>query len=118
MNERRASPADEPSRMSREEWLAHGARVTNEMKDFTKPSVTPISKVIDENHGEGLGTGNYVEFLGRPHLLTNEHVARSLKTNSLGHQFLNVDTVYRATNPFHVLEEPVDAAVSRIEPTI
>jgi hypothetical protein len=101
--------------MSKEEWMAHAGRVTNEMKNFTKRFVTPISKVIDHDYGKAWGTGYYIEVGKQRYLLTNEHVAEALKKNSLGHQFLDADGVYRATNPFHVFEWPLDVAVSPID---
>jgi hypothetical protein len=36
----------------KEEWNKYVARVTNEMKEFTRKFVTPISKAIDHDHGE------------------------------------------------------------------
>jgi len=46
------------------------------------------------------------------YLLTNEHVAKGVLLNSLAHQFLDNDTVFRATNPFHTFPWPLDVAVS------
>jgi hypothetical protein len=98
-----------------EEWNRHVTRVTEEMKEFTKPFVTPLSKVIDNDYGELWGTGNYVELLQKQHLLTNEHVAQILTNHSIGHQFLDNDSVFRATNPFSTFGWPIDAAVSVID---
>jgi hypothetical protein len=98
-----------------EEWNRYVARVTEEMKEFTKPFVTPLSKVIDDNYGELWGTGNYVELLKKPHLLTNEHVARILRDHSIGHQFLDNDSVFRTRNPFRCFEWPIDATISLID---
>jgi hypothetical protein len=92
--------------------LFYLARVTNEMKEFTKPFVTPLSKVIDHNYGELWGTGNYVELVEKANLLTNEHIARVLGDHSIGHQFLDNDSVLRARNPFDCFEWPIDAAIS------
>ncbi len=50
--------------------------------------------------------------------MTNEHVARALTQNSLGHQFIDDDTVYRATNPFWANGWPFDVALSQIDPKI
>ena len=99
----------------KEEWDKDVARVTNEMKEFTKKSVTPISKAIDHDYGEPWGTGNYVEVNKQPALLTNEHVAAARKDYSLTHQFLGNETVFRVTQDFYAFEEPLDVAVSSIE---
>jgi hypothetical protein len=107
-----------PVPIPREQWDSYVARVTQEMKDFTKKFATPISKVINHDDGQAWGTGYYIELSAQRYLLTNEHVARALTQNSLGHQFLDDDGVYRATNPFHAYELPFDVAVSRIDPQI
>lgn len=85
------------------------------MKEFTKKFVTPISKAIDHDHGEPWGTGNYVELNKQPALLTNEHVAVACRDHSLTHQFLGSDTVFRVTQDFRDVKEPLDIAVSPIE---
>jgi hypothetical protein len=106
---------NEPAHIPKEQWDSCVARVTQEMKEFTKTFATPISKVIGHDYGEAWGTGNYIELRQQCYLLTNEHVARVLTENSLGHQFLSDEGVYRAT-PFHAYEWPFDVAVSRIDP--
>jgi hypothetical protein len=105
----------ENRRIPKEEWKGYVTRVTNDMKEYTKQFVTPISKVIDHNTGEAWGTGNYLELHKQRYLLTNEHVAEALKSNPLGHQFLNTDSVFRATQPFDYFKWPLDVAVSPIE---
>ncbi len=101
----------------REVWNKVVAGVHEAMKEYTKPFVTPISRVMrDEQggeYGELHGTGNYIQLSGRKHLLTNEHVAEALQRNSLGHQFFNCEDV--TTNPFLAISEPFDVAISAIE---
>jgi hypothetical protein len=66
------------------EWERRVARVCAEMREYTKPFATPISRVLRDEmgeHGRLEGTGNYVQFSG-PRL--NEHVADALEQNSLG----------------------------------
>jgi hypothetical protein len=102
----------------RDAWIKKVARVDDAMKEYTKPFVTPISRVMrDEKgeYGELHGTGNYVQFSGRKYLLTNEHVAEAVERNSLGHQFLHCEEVFRAANPFLAMSHPFDVAVSAIE---
>lgn len=100
------------------EWNAHVAQVTTAMQEYTKKFVTPISLAIEYDYGELLGTGNYVDLRGQKHLLTNEHVAKGVLLHSLAHQFLNSDTVFRASNPFQVFTQPLDVAVSVIDENI
>jgi hypothetical protein len=91
------------------------------MKEYTRPFVTPVSRVVTDaegDYGELHGTGNYVQLSGRKYLLTNEHVAEAVERNSLGHQFLNCDDVFRATNPFLAMPHPFDVAVSAIEQAV
>jgi hypothetical protein len=100
--------------MSAAEWEAHAGHVTERMKAYTKQYVTPISKVIEHDCGILLGTGNYIEFLGKRYLLTNEHVAKKLTTRPLAHQFFENDTVFGVTNPFHVYPLPIDVGITEI----
>ena len=113
-----AQSREEPRPIPKEEWDSYVACVTQEMKEFTKPFVTPISKTIDKVTGEAWGTGNYIKLGQAPYLLTNEHVAEALKTHALGHQFRECETVFRATNPFKVFTWPLDVAVSQIETSV
>jgi hypothetical protein len=91
------------------------------MKAFTKPFVTPISRVIRDatgEHGELVGSGNYIEMHAEKYLLTNEHVARVMAQNSLAHQFHNCDSVFRVTNPFLSVPLPFDVGLSPIDATV
>ena len=72
-----------PEPMPRTEWEAHVARVTTEMREYTKKFVTPISRATDDKHGEPHGTGNYIELHAQKFLITNEHVARAIERHSL-----------------------------------
>src|SRR5262245_27808543 len=105
----------------REAWEKDVARVDKAMKEYTKPFVTPSSRVMNDEqgeYGEPHGTGNYVQFVGKKHLLTNEHVAEAIQRNSLGHQFFGCDDVFRATNPFLSFSAPLDISVSAIEQAV
>jgi hypothetical protein len=53
------------------------------MQAYAAPYITPISKIISDDEGELLGTGSYVEMIGRRLLITNEHNVAILQTNSL-----------------------------------
>ena len=45
------------------------------MADHVRAFVTPISKVLEHDHGELAGTGAYVEIRNIRYIITNEHVA-------------------------------------------
>lgn len=99
-------------------WENYVAVVDQAMKEYTKPFVTPISRVLkdaDGEYGELHGTGNYVQFSGRKYLVTNEHVAEAMERSSLGHQFFNCEDVFRTTNPFLAIPKPLDVAVTAID---
>ena len=104
--------------MSKPEWDAHVARVVKGMQEYTRKFVTPISRALDHDYGEHLATGNYVEIFGEKYLLTNADVAEALRQQSLGHQFLDHESVFRATNPFFTFSLPFDVAVSAIDPKV
>ena len=100
----------------REEWERQVERVDHEMREYTKPFVTPISRVLKDETGEYgrlEGTGSYIQLSGRRFLLTNEHVVAALVGNSLGHQFFNCDDVFRATNPFLSISPPLRCRTKR-----
>lgn len=102
----------------REHWNRLVAQVDEQMKEYTKPLVTPLSRALQDEHGEYgelHGTGNYIELLGQKHLLTNEHVAKELEQHSIAHQFLDCEDVFRATNPFSTFPWPLDVAISPLD---
>ena len=101
--------------MKREEWDGLCAQVVNEMLEYVKPFSTPISKVIEKDYGEHLGSGSFLTDGENIYLITNEHVARVLNSTSLAHQFFGSDSVVRIMNPFCVKEYPVDVAITKIK---
>ena len=100
--------------MSPDEWQTFCEQVTCEMVHHVKPFVSLISKILSDEHGEHLGSGSYVGAPTARFLVTNEHVARHIRSAPLTHQFLDADTVLRCTNNFVVNEEPIDVAASQI----
>lgn len=100
--------------MSADQWQDLCAQVTSEMLHHVKPFVSPISKILSDDHGEHLGSGSYVGAPSARFLITNEHVARHIRSAPLTHQFLDADVVLRCTNNFVVEEDPVDVAASQI----
>ncbi|HCG7555402.1 TPA: hypothetical protein NJ381_004690 [Vibrio parahaemolyticus] len=101
--------------MTIEEWNEICADVSIQMAEHIKQYVTPISKVLSPDSGKHLGSGSYIEIDQRKYLITNEHVAKHLKTNSLTHKFWNDETIIKLTNPVVSLGHPVDVAISEIE---
>lgn len=101
--------------MSREEWKTRVADVTNQMREFTKKYVAPISEVLSDTEGQLLGTGNYVGFGDRRYILSNEHVASQMNQSPLGHQFLGCEDVFRIKQQFRAFSRPIDVAIAEIE---
>lgn len=100
------------------EWNDLCSGVNKQMGEHVKRHVTPISKVLSNEFGEQLGSGSYVQIHGDTYLVTNEHVGRIMKTNSVTHQFADVQDVFRCTNPMVAEGYPIDCAVSRIDTDI
>ena len=101
--------------LEQEHWEQICADTVSQMVEHTKNYVTPISKVLSEKEGEHLGTGSYFEIEERKYIITNHHVAKHLKNNSLTHKFFNDERILRLTNPAYAVPAPVDIAISRID---
>lgn len=99
-------------------WDEMCRRVVSDMLAHVGQFMTPISAVIEDHFGEAWGTGSYIMQDDRRFLITNEHVARRLKTHSLAHQFHGSDNVVRCLNPMVSLPAPEDVAVALIEEKI
>jgi hypothetical protein len=100
--------------MNEEEWNRMCLTVTENMSDYIKPYITPISRVIEVDYGTHEGSGSFISSSNETFIVTNEHVAKALKENSLAHQFFDSDCVAKILNPFAVSEYPIDLAVSKI----
>jgi len=100
--------------MSPEEWNQFCEDVTCNMIHHVKPFVSPVSKILSDEHGELVGSGSYVQAQSSRFLITNEHVARHAMSASLCHQFLNSDIMFRCTNKFVADVAPVDVAATLI----
>ena len=97
------------------EWPQITSETVTQMSRHVERFTTPISRVVADDEGEHWGSGSYCEFLGQRFLLTNEHVARELQTQSLAHKFFGDDHYFRFRNQFAAFGEPQDVAMSRIE---
>lgn len=100
--------------MTPEEWKNKCSHVTNEMLEHVKPFSTPISKVIEDDYGMHLGSSSFLTDGGFIYLITNEHVARKMKSLPLAHQFYGSDSVTMVLNPFAEKKKPIDVAISKI----
>jgi hypothetical protein len=97
--------------MSKHEWSVRCAHVLAEMVRLTRGYVTPITMSSDGKSGLALGTGNYVVVDGRPALVTNEHVAKSLGEVRLAHMPPGGSDFY-AIRGFLARAWPIDLAVA------
>ncbi|OEF10371.1 hypothetical protein [Aliivibrio logei] len=103
--------------MIEEDWNKLCNEASIKMVEHIKHYVTPISKVLSTESGEHLGTGSYFELNRKKYLITNEHVAKYIKNNSLTHKFLNNENIIKLTNPEISIKHPIDVAISEIEDT-
>jgi len=103
------------SKMDRSQWDDLCREVVVQMTEHVKYFVTPISKVINDDFGEHLASGSFLEVDDSKYLVTNEHVGQKIQLTPLAHQFLNSESVIRVTNPFCASAYPVDVAISKIE---
>lgn len=96
---------------TKEEWEAAVPAVVVGMKSFLSAYRTPI--FMDHgDHGEGWGSGSYIRLRERRFVLTNEHVAIVRHQNqSLAHQLLNDDDLYRIVGDHAEHPLPFDLAV-------
>src|SRR5580658_6457259 len=105
-------------RLTQEEFDALCSHVSTEMKQHAFPYIASISSAIGPKVGEHTGTGFYLAVREATYLLTNEHVARSIRQHPLGHTLFEDQNVVRITDPFQVQMDPFDLAVTRIENAI
>jgi hypothetical protein len=103
------------NKYAQEHWEQICANIAIQMLEYIKPFVSPISRVLSGDNGEHLGSGSYFEIEGRKYIITNEHVAKYLASNSLTHLFYGSEHVFKLTNPAFAMAAPIDVAISRIE---
>lgn len=103
------------STLNRSEWESICADTVTKMINQVKLYTTPISRVLSDEEGEHLGTGSYFQFNNDKFLITNEHVAKHLASQSLTHRFFGNENIIRLTNPAYANPAPADVAISRIE---
>jgi len=102
-------------RPTREQFDQMCFKVSDEMRGHVYPYIASISRELEPNVGEHLGSGLYLDLRGEAYILTNEHVARAISGKSLAHQLLQGEGATRVMNPFQAARHPYDMALTRIE---
>jgi hypothetical protein len=90
-------------------------KVSDQMRVYVYPYIASISRELEPNVGEHLGSGLYLDLRGEAYILTNEHVARAINETPLAHQLLQGKGTTRIMNPFRAAKHPYDMALTRIE---
>src|SRR5579862_4460530 len=103
------------ARPTRQQFEELAFAVTNEMRDHTFPYIASISRELEPNVGEHLGSGLYLGLRNETYLLTNEHVARKIKGRPLAHQLIDGENATRVTNSVQAAFAPYDLAATRID---
>lgn len=102
--------------------------VIDRMKQHTAHSITQVCGNFDEETGELLGTGTFFELRNSLYLLTAQHVAEELYTNTkdgkrkfaagLSHSVGNNQRMRWFPNPWITWNKPQDIAVTRLDPIV
>lgn len=80
---------------TKEEWDACLKPLTEKMTEHLKQFRTPVFKNL-ETHGEGWGSGSFIEHSGQKYILTNQHVAAVRNENEqLGYMLRNQETLVK-----------------------
>jgi len=87
-------------------------KVSDQMRVYVYPYIASISRELEPNVGEHLGSGLYLDLRGEAYILTNEHVARAINETPLAHQLLQGKGTTRIMNPFRAAKHPYDMAFS------
>ncbi|WP_449222304.1 hypothetical protein [Tistrella mobilis] len=95
-----------------EEYLADASKL---MTQQMAPFVTPVSSVLKDNAGRHVGSGGYIYWGGKRLLLTNEHVAATVRQHSLARKCFDSDDYLRIMSPFTAEPAPYDLAVSPVD---
>lgn len=89
--------------MTPAEWKAISNDVTDQMKEYTRPYVTPLSSRTGAGFWKLEGSGSYVAYEDQRILLTCEHVVRE---NQLHQRFYDLKTDYAVREPFFIKPNP------------
>ena len=89
--------------------------ISQTMSFQAQPFLTPISGALSDNTARHVGSGGYVSFQNKRFLITNEHVAREVNSQSLARKYFDCPDYLLINNPWQCLEAPVDLACSSID---
>jgi len=96
-----------------EKWLSQCSQVTEEMKVYTRPYITPLS-TEDPQGVRHVGTGSFLCWNGATTLLTCEHV---VSEGPLNFSFFGSDNVFPISRAF-IEEKSLDAAIVQVSDTL
>lgn len=101
--------------MSQNEWNDLCATTSQAMADYVPKFMTPISRVISNDEGELGGTGSYLAIDGSTFVLTNEHVAVTLKRHALAVKFYGNEQFFALRSDFAGISAPTDASIAHVD---
>ena len=96
-------------------WAAAQQTVVAAMTAYMKPYRAPVFEDFGD-HGDGWGTGSYVQLGDRVFILTNEHVARARQSGrTLIHQFAGQETLRPIIGDHFAVGVPRDLALLPVD---
>ncbi len=101
--------------MPRAEERATYEHILWKMAHHVDRFITPISEILDDEHGRAAGSGTYLRMNGSTYLVTNEHVAVKMLNRGIAHLPRRDDSYCRVVQTMAVLNFPIDLAVSRVD---
>ena len=94
MNEPQDIPSDIVPLFAEDEWNIAQPKLTRDMTAYLTQYRTPVFRDI-KDHGEGWGSGSFIELEGKTYILTNEHVAKIRhRGEALGFQFADQEALF------------------------
>lgn len=100
------------------EWQAAMPTVVKDMTDFLSARRAPVFK-DHSTHGEGWGSGSFLQLGGKVFILTNEHVADARTPNQdLASQLREQDAIWRIAGNHIQLPLPLDLALLPVPDSI
>lgn len=100
--------------MTESEWNNLATNTVGQMRDFARPFVTPIGRMLSDDEGQHEGTGNFIEVSGERFILSNEHVAAALTQHRLTVGFFGSDELGRLAGNAHAVGAPQDVGLWRL----
>lgn len=84
------------------------------MAEYVSQFITPISEVLDHDHGRAAGTGNYLQIAGECYLLTNDHVACKMAQGGIAHLPQRDQAYHRLIQPAMGFAFPIDVGITHV----